>query len=528
VDALLAALQELTGGAVRLWRSEAGRVRAIALSGEHGAWWPELEGDAGHAIATRSGAAWLEPIPGASGTWVQLGPDDSDAATRPRRARSAAQILAEAYGAEREAGQVAAELAGRYEEIDLLYTISEALGRTVRLEEAARTIVKEVSDVVGARRASIMVHDAEADVLRVVARRGFDVADLDAVPVDDECSIAARVFRTSEPVAHDPRDPAAVPGCPGGRTYRGASFLSVPILYAGRAGSPRPVGVINLTDRLGEDAFSAGNIKLVTAIANQVGAAIENARLAAEERRRERLSTEMELAHNFQLALLPPAQLLASVGDAAARCQPAESVGGDFYDLIPLGGRSLGVLIGDVSTHGLGAALLMANTISAATVLAQSAPTPQEMLHRLLGVVGDELARTEMYISLFYGVVEGDLGLVRYANAGHPHAFLVPSRGAPRRLGATAPPFGLAPGGVIAGAEAPWDHRGDLLCLFTDGLTESRNGSGASYGEARLLDTVRRHAKRPATEIVAAVFTEVEEFSGHMASDDRTLLLLRC
>jgi len=501
----------------------------VSLTGEHGAWWPELDGDQGHVLDTRSGRAWLEPVPGVPGTWVQLGPDKSDAATRPARAHAAAQLMAEHFAAEREAGQVASELAGRYEEINLLYTISEVLGRTVRLEEAARVIVKEVSDVVGARRASIMAYDPDAAVLRVVAGRGLDVAQLAPVGVDDECSVAARVFRDSAPVSYDPRDTAPSPGCPGGRTYRGESFLSVPILYAGAGGPPRPVGVINLTDRLGEDAFSAGDQKLVTAIASQVGAAIENARLVREERSRERLSTELELAHHLQLALLPGPSLLASAGDVGARCQPAESVGGDFYKLVPLGARRLGVLIGDVSSHGIGAALLMANAISAATVVAQSAPTPQEALHRLLGVMGDELTRTEMFISLFYGVVDSEQGTLTYANAGHPYAFLLPvDGGAPRRLRATAPPFGLAPGGVIGGAKCPWRSREDLLCLFTDGLTESRSPSGEGYGEKRLLETVRRHEARPAAEIVDAVFEDVAAFCGHVAEDDRTLVLLRC
>ena len=525
---MLDALQDLTGGSVRLWRSEAGRVRAIALSGEHGAWWPELDGNEGHVITGRGGEAWLEPVPGVPGTWVQLGPDGSDPSTRPTRGRSAAHVVGELLDSDREAAQVAAELAVRYEEINLLYTISEVLGRTVQLEEAARIIVKEVSDVVGARRASIMAFDAGENVLRVVAGRGLDVDQLEAVSVDDECSVAARVFRERVPISYDPRDETPNPGCPAGRTYRGAAFLSVPILYAGASGPPRPVGVINLTDRLGEDAFSAGDQKLVTAIANQVGAAIENARLVREERARERLSTELQLAHHLQLALLPGPALLAAAGDVGARCQPAESVGGDFYKLIPLGARRMGVLLGDVSSHGIGAALLMAHAISAATVLAQSAASPQEALHRLLGVMGDELVRTDMFISLFYGIVDSDAGVLHYANAGHPYAFLLPGDGEARRLGATAPPFGLAPGAVIGGAETPWECGEDVLCLFTDGLTESRSAAGEPYGERRLLETVRRHRARPAAAIVDAVFRDVAEFSGHVAQDDRTLVLLRC
>jgi len=511
-----------------VWRQEAERQRAIALSGEHGAWWPQLEGKEGHAIRTPKGSAWLEPVPGVPGTWVQLGPDKSKEKTRPQRAKPAAQIVADALGSEREAGQMTAELAARYEEIDLLYTISEILGRTVTLEEASRRIVREVSDVVGASRASIMVYDEPAAVLRIVACRGFDVSHFDPVPVDDECSVAAQVFRAREAISHGPSDEGPSPGCPGGRTYRGESFLSVPIIYAGENGTARPVGVINLTDRLGEDAFSAGNKKLVTAIANQVGAAIENSRLAAEEKARERLTTELVAAHNLQLALLPSAPLLAGIGNVGARCQSAESIGGDFFDVIPLGSGSVGVLIGDVSSHGLGAALLMANAISAANLLAQAASTPHDALNRLLQLLGDELERTEMFLSLFYGVVDPARGVLRYANAGHPQAFLVPDgTGVPHRLGATAPPFGLAPGLEIGGAEVAWRPDADLLCLFTDGLTESCDAAGLAFGEERLLDVVRAHAAEPASAIVEAVFHDVEEFSGHVATDDRTLVLLR-
>ncbi len=513
---------------MRLWRSEAGRVRAIALSGEHGAWWPELEGQAGHGIAARGGPAWLEPVPGVPGTWVQLGPDGTDAASRPARARACAAILAEALAGELEAGQAAGEIAARYEEIDLLYTISEILGRTVDLTEAAQRIVREVSAVVGARRASIMVHDPQRDVLHVVAARGVEIGRLGDVAVDDECSIAAKVFRDRAAISYAPTDPVPNPGCSVGRTYQGASFLSVPILY-GAGEAARPVGVINLTDRLGEDAFTAPNKKLVTAIANQVGAAIENVRLAAEEKRRARLATEMELAHHFQLAMLPAAPLLAAAGDVGARCQPAESVGGDFYQLVPVGGKgALGVMVGDVSTHGLGAALLMANAISAAALLAQGAAAPEEALNGLARLIGDELARTEMHLSLFYGVVDARTGVLAYANAGHPQAFLVPGDGSvPRRLKATAPPLGLAPGRAIEGVTARWAAGRDLLCLFTDGLTETCNGDDDCYGEERLLDVVRANLERPAAEIVEAVFRDLEAYSAKAAEDDRTLVVLR-
>src|SRR5438034_11647297 len=147
-------------------------------------------------------------------------------------------------------------------------------------------ILREVSTVVGARRATLLVHDAEQQMLRIVAARGMDPEDVEPIEVDDACSVAARVFREMRIVSYDPTDPAAPnPGCPEGRNYRGQAFLSVPVLYAAPGARGKPIGVINLTDRVGGDAFTAGDRKLVAAIANQIGAAIENARLVARDRK---------------------------------------------------------------------------------------------------------------------------------------------------------------------------------------------------------------------------------------------------
>ena len=133
-------------------------------------WVPAVNGGAGRRVQTPEGPAWLEPIAGAPGVWLEI--------REPGSARSGphalAQVVAAILGAEKETIQVAAELSERYEEIDLIYTISEILGHTIRLDEAAQRIVGEVANVVGARRASLLVYDPERKVLRIaeMARRG--------------------------------------------------------------------------------------------------------------------------------------------------------------------------------------------------------------------------------------------------------------------------------------------------------------------------------------------------------------------
>jgi sigma-B regulation protein RsbU (phosphoserine phosphatase) len=475
--------------------------------------------------ATPEGAAWLEPIAGEPGVWLEVVGGDPDELRKT--AERIVPILGALLEAERQRAHVAEELAGRYEEIDLLYAISEILGRTVRLEEAAQIIVREVSAVVGARRGSIMVYEEASLTLRTVAARGFAPDGLVPVPVDDDCSVAARVFREQRIITFDPTNPGSVaPDCGASRGYRGHSFISVPICYGAPGTGLRCVGVINLTDRIGGDRFTLDDRKLVSAVANQIGAAVENARLVDRDLQQQRLQRELELAHDLQLKLLPSPTVLQGDAEVAARCLPADSVGGDFYTFTRLGRGRVGVMLGDVASHGFSAALVMALVMSAAGIHAAAEATPDETLTALLDSISTELAKTEMHLSVFYGVLDPRSGRLSYASAGHPHAFRVPQDGPPERLEATAPPLGLAAFGSIQRRQVPWSPGTDLLVLWTDGLVDARNEAGEAYGEQRLLDSISAHRTESAESIVRVALDETESF-GVRPIDDRTLLVMR-
>jgi phosphoserine phosphatase RsbU/P len=520
---VLDGLGALVGGRVRLWRFD-GRALRLGAGLDPGDV-PAVPRGVG-LVPTPWGTVWLEPVGEVEGVWLEVG-GVTESALEGAAAR-VMPLVSALLDAERQRAFLAEELTSRYEEIDLLYAISEILGQTVQLEEATRIIAREVSTVVGARRASIMVIDETAGVLRTVAARGFGVDGLAPVRVDDECSVAARVYREGRVVAHDPADPDAVASdeCGEPRGYRGQAFLSVPICY-GAPGSPlRCVGVINLTDRLGGDRFTLSDRKLVTAVANQIGAAVENARLVERDGRQQRLRHELELAHDLQLKLLPSPSVLQGDAEVAARCFPAESVGGDFYTFSRLGRGRVGVMMGDVASHGFSAALVMALVMSAAGIHAAAAVTPDETLSALLDSLSTELGTTEMYFSVFYGVLDPLAGRLSYANAGHPYAFRVPRFGEPERLEATAPPLGLAAAGSIQRRQVPWTIRHDLLVLWTDGLVDARNESGQPFGEQRLLAEVCARRTESPEAIVRAVLAEAEAF-GSQPVDDRTPLVLR-
>jgi sigma-B regulation protein RsbU (phosphoserine phosphatase) len=520
---VLEGLGALVQGRVRLWRYD-GRMLKVAAGGADPGWSPPIPREAG-PVPTPHGSVWLAPVSVLEGFWVEVDAGDED------RSRLAADrvvpVVAAVLDTERQRGLMAEELASRYQEIDLLYAISEILGTTVRLEEATHTIVREVSTVVGAKRASIMVVDDSGGVLRTVAARGFGVEGLAPVSLDDDCSVAAKVYREQRIISYDPEEAEDAPGdCGGDRGYRGRAYLSVPICYGAPHSALRCIGVINLTDRVGGDRFTPGDRKLVAAVANQIGAAVENARLVERDLRQQQIRRELQLAHDLQLKLLPSPAVLHGDAEVAARCFPAESVGGDFYTFTRLGRGRVGVMLGDVASHGFSAALVMALVLSAAGIHAAASVTPDETLSALLDSLSDELTETEMYFSVFYGVLDPLSGRLAYASAGHPYAFRVPRFGEPERLESTAPPLGLATAASIQRRQVPWSVGHDLLVLWTDGLVEARNEAGEPFGEQRLLAEVCAHRTEPAETIVQGVLDAAEAF-GALPVDDRTLLVLR-
>jgi sigma-B regulation protein RsbU (phosphoserine phosphatase) len=520
LDKVLEGLGALVGGRVRLWRFDG---RAMRLAGGADPGWSLPLPDGKGRLMTPDGEIWLEPVTEVEGFWLEVDGDVTRAATSAGRVLPALAAILEA---ERNRGFLAEELSSRYEEIDLLYAISEILGQTVRLEEATRTIVREVSTVVGARRASIMVHDEAAGVLRTVAARGFGVEGLAPVSLDDQHSIAARVYREQRVIAHDPPEPGGPAVEEDGRGYRGQAFLSVPICYGASDAPLRCVGVINLTDRIGGDRFTVTDRKLVSAVANQIGAAVENARLVERDLQQQRVSRELELAHDLQLKLLPSPSVLGDDAQVAARCFPADSVGGDFYTFTRLGRGRVGVMLGDVSSHGYSAALVAALVMSAAGIHAAASLTPDETLAALQEGLATELATTEMFFSVFYGMLDPLTRRLSYANAGHQHAFRVPRVGNPERLETTAPPLGLGPAGGIHRKQLPWTFGTDLLVLWTDGLVDARNDAGEAFGETRLLDRVCAMRGETPEAIVRGVLAEAEAF-GSRPVDDRTILVMR-
>jgi sigma-B regulation protein RsbU (phosphoserine phosphatase) len=473
-------------------------------------------------IQMEGGILYVAAVAGPRRAWVAVGPCAEPNTDAPRHLQFLGALVAHMHQARLEVEHAAFELAERYEEINLLYTTSEIFGRTVTLEEAAARILEEIADTVGAARAALLVHDRVTDTLQVVTSIGFEATEATPVAVSDQRSISARVFREQRAAIVEPG-----PDARESEFYRHGSLLSVPILWTNPGNQPVPLGVVNLSGRRSGEPFSAGDEKLVAAIATQIGTAIQINRLVRSSLSQQRLQQEMQLASDLQMKLLPKTSHFLPEARVAARVVPAESVGGDFYQLFRLGEGRTGVMIGDVSSHGYRAALIMALIMSASSIHAQTTVDPAETLTALLASLREELETTEMFVSIFYGVLDPARGRLRYANAGHPHAFVAAADGCIERLAASTPPLGMSDRRPVT-VERAWTRDSDVLVLFTDGVSDARNRFDQRLGEGAVIEVIRNHRHEPPSAMLEQVLALLRQHMGDVPRrDDLTLVIAR-
>ncbi|MEE2899435.1 MAG: GAF domain-containing SpoIIE family protein phosphatase [Gemmatimonadota bacterium] len=431
-------------------------------------------------------------------------------------------VLERAFESAREIDFFTYELSERFEETNLVYSISEILGATLDLADGANQILAEVCDVMGANRGSLWVYEPDDDQLHLHAQVGEDGREGPLNP-DDPDAVTSRVFRDGQPsVVSRPMRDERGDGIEGDESH-----LSVPIRYQ-RRGESRKLGVVNLIGRQDNSPFSAAHQKLLVAIAFQIGAVLENIRLVRESVSKERMAKEMELAHDLQMKLLPALEQFDWI-EAGGRVDPAEQVGGDFYQVFKLPAGRIGVMLGDVSLHGFPSALIMTLTLSVAGLYAREFMSPAKVLRLLDDALAEELETTEMFLTVFYGVLDPQSGTLTYSNAGHPHAFAIRDDGTAERLTATDPPVGFAGPDSYLETSVPWARERDLLLLFTDGLSDMLASNTRTDGEGLILETAIRSRYRAATEIVDCLFalSSDEDSLPALLGDYRTVLVVR-
>jgi serine phosphatase RsbU (regulator of sigma subunit)/predicted enzyme related to lactoylglutathione lyase len=251
-------------------------------------------------------------------------------------------------------------------------------------------------------------------------------------------------------------------------------------------------------------------------------------RAAAEKQEAERRAAqELEIAKQVQARLFPQTLPQLKSLEYAGVCIQARAVGGDYYDFLDLGRSRFGLVISDTSGKGIAAALLMANL--QANLRSQSGialDEPQRFL-RSINQLFCENTTDSAYATLFFGEYDDDARRLRFANCGHYSAILLRGDNSLERLDST---------GTVLGLFREWSctteerqlFPGDILALFTDGVTEAFGEGGEEFGEERLIEALRRNRELSSQAMLAAIVEEVQQFSRGEQHDDITLTVARC
>ncbi len=420
----------------------------------------------------------------------------------------------------------------RLDEQAALLDLSRQLLSLSDLRDVLNYVVHEVRDLLDVDACAVLLASEDGESLCFQAASGWfsdPVGNGYRVPTQGTGS--GRVLHSQEPLLWD--GPAATPllsQSPMLSWLRQEGFESaaiVPLVSNGRS-----IGTM-VVDTRTPRTFTADEIRFLQLMANHAAIAIEKARLREEELARNRMERELAVGRQIQLSMLPRKPLTVPGWQFAVRYEPARQVGGDFYDyfFIPSEPDLLGVLIADVSDKGVPAAIFMALCRTTIRNSALRGRAPAEALTWANRLIMDG-SQSDMFLSAFYARINVQTGACVYANAGHNPPLWWQS--------ATQTFVPLKNSGMVLGVvpDVPMSERdiqldpGDMLLLYTDGVTEAMNEKREEFGRQRLqtavTHTLQQTPNATADEVATAVLQAVQAFIGNASQhDDFTLLVIR-
>lgn len=392
----------------------------------------------------------------------------------------------------------------RVVELENLYDVGLAIAATLDLDRLSEEVLLRAVSLLDARRGALyLLKDGSYRLDRTfggTAASSIDAADPDLL-----------AFLSEE---------TAMPGIlPGAR-----HLLALPI-----AVEDQPKGLLVVGDkesRRGVGPFQESDRRTLALFANQAAIALENARLHREALERERLEREMHLAADIQRQILPKGAPAVPGYQLVGWNRPARQVGGDYYDLLALPDGRMELVVGDVSGKGIPAALMVSTLHSALRLLLDQAGFGPSLLERLNRHILESSAANK-FITMLIAELEPRTGILRYLNAGHNPGLLVRASGRVEELTPGGVPLGLLLNMRYLPRELVVEP-GDVLCLYSDGITEAESIDDEEFGTERLVGILRENEGRPLQEVLEAIQAAVTRFAtGKPQYDDQTLVLLR-
>jgi len=402
-------------------------------------------------------------------------------------------------------------------EKELVLSVAKKFNSTFSLEKLLDTILDAIKAIVPYDAAGIFLVNENTQEIESAVIRGYDEQVMDQLKLNVGTGLIGHVAKIAKPmivkdvnfdehyvmVRESTRSEITLPICDGTMV----------------------AGVLTLeSDQLG--AYHEGQLDILNALCGEAAIAIKNAMLNDQAMRTKELQKELAIAGKIQQAILP--QKLPNIErlDMTGRSIPCYSVGGDFYDVLRLNDHQIGVCIGDVSGKGVPGAIMMALLYAGYRGFVREFQTSSETVSALNNLICSNTAENT-YATFFYAIVDFEALIMYYTNAGHCPPILFKRNGDFIKLNR---------GGIVLGFLKNQEYEqmtqlidpGDILVLFTDGVTETFNDRDEMFGEDRIRKIIEANQDRPAKEIEDEIIEAVSQFSfGAEEQDDLTIVVIK-
>jgi sigma-B regulation protein RsbU (phosphoserine phosphatase) len=315
-------------------------------------------------------------------------------------------------------------------------------------------------------------------------------------------------------------------------------FISCAHIPIYREGEP-VIAVLSLFSKSIAGLFTQEFIELLSSLAGQLAQAItivqeveakqlERSQKEAALLKTARITRDMEIAQQIQKSFLPDSAPAIAGVDIAGRCISAAHVGGDYYDFFLRTDQTVDIVIADVSGHSVGAALIMSEVRTLLRTETNSVRRPHDILETLNTQLYDDLTRAELFITMFYAKYDAESGVLSYSNAGHNHPLLQHrDEHLPRELDAEGLILGVKKD-ILFEEMTVKLTTGDILLLYTDGLTEACNSRGEMFGTSGVYEHLKTCLHLSANEILDSFYVQIHDFTGtHTLQDDISLVVVK-
>lgn len=418
--------------------------------------------------------------------------------------------------------------------LGLLLEVARSLHSSLSLEDVLTSVVDAAIRVTHTERGVLLLVDEVTNELKPSVARDSRQRLIPPEQLEISQSVLRQVVSTrQEMIIADTADDAAVNQQASIVRLSLHTIIAIPLeklpamgsLDTTMGGQPaKVIGVLYLDSHSPTTAFSELDHEVLRTLALEGATVVENARLFALSRQRERLHHEMGIAQEIQRMLLPktfPETEAVSIYGTNIAC---EMVGGDYFDVIELSGGRYGLVVADISGKGIPAALL-ASMLQGFFSATAGADIPQDMVASRVNKYLQERSSDDRYATLFYGVLEPQ-GKIEYINAGHVPAMVRTPAGEVYHLSSDNFPIGMFDFADYHSAHATLKP-GDFLVIYSDGISEARNIKDDLFGENGLRDLLIQFKGNCLDDLTSAILQGVREFTGGAPqSDDMTLLLV--